>query len=69
MRPTPEFATGPALVEINGETVLETPQGWQLWDGRIVSRDRAKLSPDGKFYLCETLSKSILCFFVPPGSS
>ena len=58
-----------ALVEIKGETVLEVPEGWRLWDGRIVSRDRAKLSPDGKFHLCETLSKSILCFFVPPGSS
>ena len=58
-----------ALVEIKGETVLEGPEGWRLWDGRIVSRDRAKLSPDGKFHLCETLSKSILCFFAPPGSS
>src|SRR3954467_416575 len=23
-----------ALVEINGETVLEGPEGWRLWDGR-----------------------------------
>lgn len=58
-----------ALLENGGETVSEIPEGWRLWDGRMVRRGVAKLSPDGKFHLCETLSKSILCFFVPPGSS
>ena len=58
-----------ALVEANGETVSETAEGWHLWDGRWVKRGKARLSPDGKFHLCETRSRSILCFFVPPGNS
>jgi hypothetical protein len=58
-----------ALIEANGEIVSETAEGWRLWDGRLVKRGMAKLSPDGKFHLCETRSRSILCFFVPPGSS
>ena len=58
-----------ALVEIKGETVTEVPEGWRLWDSRIIGRNRARPSPDSQFHLCETLSKSILCFFVPPGSS
>ena len=58
-----------ALVEIKGETVTEVPEGWRLWDGRIIGRNRARPSPDNRFHLCETLSKLILCFFVPPGSS
>ena len=57
------------LAEANGETVTETADGWRLWDGRIIKRGAAKWSPDGRFHLCETLSKSIICFFVPPGSS
>jgi hypothetical protein len=58
------------LVEDMGETVLEVPQGWQLWDGRIVSRKSAKRSPDNRFHLCEELTtKAIICFFVPPGAS
>jgi hypothetical protein len=57
------------LVEADGETVLETADGWRLWDGRLVKRGMAKLSPDGTFHLFETRSRSILCFFVPPGSS
>ncbi len=58
-----------ALVEADGETVLETADGWRLWDGRLVKRGRVQPSPDGSFHLCETRSRSILCFFVPPGSS
>jgi len=58
-----------ALVESRGETVTEVPEGWQLWDGRIIGRGWARPSPDGQFHLCETLSKTILCFFVPAGSS
>jgi hypothetical protein len=57
------------LDETRGETVTETPAGWQLWDGRIVVRQRARLSPDKKFHLCETRSRNILCFFAPPGES
>jgi hypothetical protein len=57
------------LIEANGETVLESSQGWQLWDGRIVSRGSAKMSPDRQFHLCETLSHRIICFFAPPGGS
>ncbi|MBF9235168.1 hypothetical protein [Microvirga alba] len=57
------------LAEDKGETVDETPDGWQLWDGRVIERGIAKLSPDKKFHLCETESKTILCFFVPPGAS
>jgi hypothetical protein len=57
------------LVEDKGEMVLETPEGWQLWDGRIVARGKAKPSPDTKFHLCETRAKSIICFFAPPGAS
>lgn len=57
------------LVEANGETVLESTDGWRLWDGRIVARGTAKQSPDRQFHLCETLSHHILCFFAPPGGS
>ena len=58
-----------ALVEGNGETVTETVEGWKLWDGRIIARDIAKLSPDQRFHLCETPARRILCFFAPPGGS
>ena len=58
-----------ALIEAEGEIVSETAEGWRLWDGRLVKRGTAKPSPDGKFHLCEARSRSILCFFVPPGSS
>lgn len=57
------------LEEAKGETVLETPKGWQLWDGRIVPRGTAKLSPDGEFHLCELPDRRIICFFAPPGDS
>ncbi len=58
------------LIEASGETVTETPGGWKLWDGRVVARQYAKLSPDGKFHICEEpTTKAIICFFVPPGAS
>lgn len=57
------------LEEAKGETVLETAKGWQLWDGRIVPRNTAKLSPDSLFHLCELPDKRIICFFAPPGGS
>ena len=57
------------LEEAKGETVRETPEGWQLWDGRLVPRGTAKLSPDNLFHLCEFSDKRIICFFAPPGSS
>jgi hypothetical protein len=57
------------LAEESGEVVTETPEGWRLWDGRLVARGRAAPSQDQKFHLCETRAKSILCFFAPPGSS
>jgi hypothetical protein len=58
-----------ALSEANGQTVEESAKGWKLWDGRIIAREAAKLSPDRQFHLCETPSKSIICFFAPPGGS
>ncbi len=57
------------LEEAKGETVLETPEGWLLWDGRIVPRETARLSPDGLFHLCELPDRHIICFFAPPGAS
>ena len=57
------------LSEESGETVTEFPEGWKLWDGRIIQRGLAKLSPDRRFHLCETPSKAIICFFAPPGGS
>lgn len=57
------------LSEESGETVTESPEGWKLWDGRIIQRGLAKLSPDRRFHLCETPSKTIICFFAPPGGS
>ncbi|MBJ6128316.1 hypothetical protein [Microvirga splendida] len=57
------------LEEADGETVLEIPGGWQLWDGRIVPRGTAKLSPDRLFHLCELPDRRIICFFAPPGAS
>ncbi len=58
-----------ALVEAKGETVLESAKGFELWDGRIIARDRARPSPDEKFHLCETRALKVLCFFAPPGAS
>lgn len=58
-----------ALREESGETVTESPEGWKLWDGRIIARGIAKLSPDRRFHLCETSAKTIICFFAPPGGS
>jgi hypothetical protein len=57
------------LDEDKGETVFETPEGWQLWDGRVVPRGMAKLSPDRLFHLCELPDKRIICFFAPPGAT
>jgi hypothetical protein len=57
------------LAEDNGETVTEFEHGWRLWDGRIIARGIAKLSPDRQFHLCETRTKTILCFFAPPGGT
>jgi hypothetical protein len=59
-----------ALAEEKGESVTEAPDGWHLWDGRIVARGYAKMSPDAKFHLCEEgTTKAIICFFAPPGGS
>jgi hypothetical protein len=58
-----------ALKEESGETVTESADGWRLWDGRVIARGIAKLSPDRQFHLCETPTKTIICFFAPPGGS
>lgn len=58
-----------ALVEDEGETVTETAQGWKLWDGRLIARGLAQLSPDHGFHLCESPAKRIICFFAPLGAS
>ena len=59
-----------ALSEEKGETAIEMPDGWHLWDGRLAARGSAKISPDKHFHLCdEPTTKAIICFFVPPGSS
>jgi hypothetical protein len=53
-----------------GETVVEAPDGWHLWDGRVFARGSERLSPDGKFHLCEeATTKAIICLFAPPGAS
>lgn len=57
------------LTEAKGESVLESVEGWKLWDGRTIPRRKARVSPDGKFHLCENSAKHILCFFAPPGAS
>jgi hypothetical protein len=58
-----------ALIEESGETVRESAEGWTLWDGRTIARGIAKLSPDRRFHVCESPTKTILCFFAPPGGS
>ncbi|SCZ14566.1 hypothetical protein SAMN02927923_04563 [Microvirga guangxiensis] len=58
-----------ALAEESGETVAETRDGWQLWDGRGIARGIARLSPDQHFHLCESPARKIICFFAPPGGS
>ncbi len=58
-----------ALTEAKGESVLESLEGWELWDGRKIARNAGKPSPDGKFHLCETPAHKVLCFFAPPGAS
>jgi hypothetical protein len=57
------------LEEAQGETVSEMADGWHLWDGRVVDRGSAKLSPNKKYHLCERRDHSIICFFAPPGAS
>jgi hypothetical protein len=58
------------LAEALGETVTETAEGWRLWDGRLVGREHAKMSPDTKFHLCEEpRTRAIICFFAPQGAS
>ena len=58
------------LDEGRGETVLEAADGWHLWDGRVAARGSERVSPDGKYHLCEeATTKAIICFFAPPGSS
>jgi hypothetical protein len=58
------------LIEARGETVTETSEGWRLWDGRLVGREYAKISPDAKFHLCEEpTTRAIICFFAPQGAS
>ena len=58
------------LIEARGETVTETEDGWRLWDGRLVGRDYAKMSPDAKFHICEEpKTRAIICFFAPQGAS
>lgn len=57
------------LLDERGETVLEVPYGFKLWDGRLIKRETAQLSPDAKFHLCERKDKSIICFFAPPGAT
>jgi hypothetical protein len=57
------------LMEERGETVLEVPYGFKLWDGRMIKRETAQLSPDTRFHLCERQDKSVICFFAPPGAT
>lgn len=57
------------LLEESGETVTELREGWRLWDGRVIARGLARLSPDQHFHICESPAKTILCFFAPPGGS
>ncbi|WP_160195487.1 hypothetical protein [Microvirga sp. BSC39] len=50
--------------------MTETSEGWRLWDGRLVRREHAKMSPDAKFHLCEEpTTRAIICFFAPQGAS
>src|SRR5215207_5534569 len=57
-----------ALTEAKGESVWESLEGWELWDGRKIARRAAKPSPDGEFHLCETPAHHVLCFFAPLGA-
>jgi hypothetical protein len=58
------------LIPARGETVVETGEGYRLWDGRVIEREYAKPSPDGHFHLCEEpITKAIICFFAPQGES
>lgn len=79
-RPAPSHSWYPAwccsdhdcreLHEEAGETVLEAPDGWHLWDGRVAARGSERRSPDGHYHLCEeATTKAIICFFAPPGST
>lgn len=58
------------LVPAQGETVTETKDGYLLWDGRLISRDNAKPSPDRHFHICEEpATRAIICFFAPQGET
>lgn len=53
-----------------GETVTETLEGYRLWDGRLITRDQAKPSPDQHFHICEEpVTKAVICFFAPQGET
>jgi hypothetical protein len=58
-----------ALLEERGETVAETIAGWRLWDGRTIPHELTRFSPDGRFHLCETPSKGVICLFAPQETS
>ncbi|SCY88416.1 hypothetical protein SAMN02927923_02685 [Microvirga guangxiensis] len=58
------------LVAANGETVIETEDGYRLWDGRFIGREHSRPSPDRHFHLCEEqTTRAIICFFAPQGQS
>ncbi|PVE26318.1 hypothetical protein DC522_00730 [Microvirga sp. KLBC 81] len=58
------------LTSAKGETVVETEDGYRLWDGRFIGREYTKASPDAKFHMCEEQrTRAIVCFFVPQGQS
>jgi hypothetical protein len=58
------------LVATKGETVIETEDGYRLWDGRVVGREYAKPSPDRHFHMCEEpTTRAIICFFAPQGET
>lgn len=56
------------FVEDKGEWVTEEGKFYVLWDGRRYPKDKARMSPDGKFHGCERADKTLICFFAPPGT-
>lgn len=47
------------------ESVMETPRGYSLADGKFMSYAQTKRSTDGRFHRCD-MHGILLCFYAPP---
>ena len=50
-----------ALVESRGETITEVPEGWQLWDDRVIGRlERRDHARAIAFIACPNIGEDVV---------